>query len=231
MTVVEDDVRGEDEGEPPVPVVDHSVGAPTGQLLADMAHELGSLRQATDRYQERAASRERVIDQLSAEVDRLRMGDRRGVLRPLLVDLCRLRDDLLRQAASLPETFTVDQARALLRSFADTVELELETHGVLPYTAEPGGAFDPRRHRRLATVPTDVEAQHGTVAAVERDGYTDQETEKVLLPVGVLLHVFRATAHPSPTSAPDEAGPSVPPPAAEPADPTGLPTDQQEEQR
>ena len=52
----------------------------------------------------------------------LRRGERRGLLRPLLADMCRLRDDLLKQAATLPAEFDAAKAADLLRSYAETIE-------------------------------------------------------------------------------------------------------------
>lgn len=237
MTAVGDDVRSGNGGEVPSTGTEgfaeeaRASEPPAAPQLADVVAELALLRQATERYQERAAARERVIDQLSAEVERLRLGDRRSVLRPVLVELCRLRDDLLKQAGSLPETFSVDQARGLLRSYADTVELELETQGVTPFAVEVGAPFDPRRHSRVSAVPTGVEAEHGTVAATERSGYTDLETERVLQQAGVLVHAYQPPAEPSPDPV------RIPAPFAttsiamaaqetEPADPARRPADQ-----
>jgi molecular chaperone GrpE len=167
-------------------------------VVDDIREELTLLRKAVEQHHERAAARERVIDQLSAELDRLRLGDRRSLLRPVLLELCRLRDDLLKQASSLPATFSAEQAQDLLSSYADSVELALETQSVLPFAPVQGERFDPRRHRRISSAPTADEAQHSTVASFERSGYTDEETERVLQPAWVVLYEYRA-----PEPAPD----------------------------
>jgi len=103
---------------------------------------------SSERYHARAEQREGVIDHLHAEVDRLRRGERRGLLRPLLVEICRLRNDLLRQAEDLPADFDAGRARLLLRSYADSVELALEDSGVATFAPEQGDQFEPRLHRR-----------------------------------------------------------------------------------
>lgn len=197
-----------DEAEAPAPDQvpeqdpDQAPAAPA-TTLDDLREELGLLRKAVEQHHERAAARERIIDQLNTELDRLRLGDRRSLLRPVLLELCRLRDDLLKQAGSLPATFSAEQAQSLLTSYADTVELALEAQSVRPFAPEPGDRFDPRRHRRLTSVPTTDEVQDGAVASTDRSGYTDEETERVLQHAGVVLYEYRApAADPSTTENP-----------------------------
>src|SRR3954451_10997129 len=74
-------------------------------LRATLAAVLDQLR-ATD---ERAAARERIIDRLHEENQRLRAGDRQLVLRPVLVDLQQLRTELLRGARDVPAAVTPEQ--------------------------------------------------------------------------------------------------------------------------
>jgi len=50
----------------------------------------------------RAEARERVIDWLHREVERLKVGEHAMLLRPVVTDLQHLRGDLLRQARTLP---------------------------------------------------------------------------------------------------------------------------------
>ena len=118
-------------------------------MLAGISGDIQRLLVTSERYHARAEQREGVIDHLRAEVDRLRRGERRGMLRPLLVEMCRLRNDLLRQAEDLPGDFDADRARLLLRSYADSVELALEDDGVVTFTPEKGDRFEPRMHRRV----------------------------------------------------------------------------------
>jgi molecular chaperone GrpE len=192
-------------------------GPTTG--LDEVREELRLLRKAVEQHHERAAARERVIDKLNTELDRLRLGDRRSLLRPVLLELCRLRDDLLKQTGSLSATFSADQAQKLLESYADTVELALEAHAVLPFAPGPGERFDPRRHRRVSTVPTAEESRHGTIATTDRSGYTDEETDRVLQHAGVVLFEYRPhTADPVPPVATDRAsGDTATPVAVQPS--------------
>ena len=148
---------------------------PSPTLMADISVAIRDLADSSHRYPARAEQREAVIDHLRDEVDRLRRGERRGLLRPLLADMCRLRDDLLKQAATLPVDFDASNAADLLRSYAETIELTLQTNGVVAYAPDAGEAFDPRMHRRVGGETTSDPAQAGHVAAVRGDGYLDLE--------------------------------------------------------
>ena len=133
------------------------------------------LADSAERYHERAAQRESVIDYLRSELETLRRGERRGMLRPLLTDLCRLRNDLLRQAATLPADYDAERAVKLLLSYAETVQLTLESNGVDSYAPEEGDPFDARRHRRVMGAEATDPAHVGRIARVLREGYLDIE--------------------------------------------------------
>ena len=136
----------------------------------------------------------------------------RGLLRPLLVEMCRLRNDLLRQAEDLPGDFDADRARLLLRSYAESVELALEDGGVATFAPETGDRFEPRMHRRVGGEPTDDPEAVGRVAQVRRSGYLDVDTNTPIAPAEVVLF-HRSTRTPGPPpdapimGAPGEHGP------------------------
>ena len=161
-------------------------------VVADIAATVRKLADSAERYHDRAQQRESVIDHLSSEVDRLRRGERRGLLRPLLVEICRLRNDLLRQADELPGDFGPERAALLLRSYADSVELTLENSGVVSFAPDSGDAFDPRMHRRIGGEPTGDPALAGRVARVRREGYLDVDSNSPIAPAEVV--VFAAAA-------------------------------------
>jgi molecular chaperone GrpE (heat shock protein) len=158
-----------------------------GTALAALSAAVGELAGAAERYHDRAAQREGVIDYLRTELDTLRRGERRGMLRPLLTEMCRLRNDLLRQAATLPPDYDAEQAAKLLVSFADTVDLALENSGVISYAPDAGDPFDPRRHRRVRGAQSDDPAQAGRIAQVLRDGYLDTEANSPIVPAEVAV--------------------------------------------
>jgi molecular chaperone GrpE (heat shock protein) len=159
-----------------------------------VAEALRLVRDELAGQNERAAARERVIDRLHDENQQLKAGERQNLLRPVITDLYRLRDDLLKQAGELPGDFDAVRAAALLRSYAQSVEMALERAGVLPVTPEIGAAFDARQHRASGVVPAAGPAADATVAEVVRDGYRDTVSDRVLMPATV--RVARWTAEP-----------------------------------
>lgn len=158
-------------------------------LLASVAAAVREIADAADRYHTRAEQREGVIDHLRSELESLRQGERRGLLRPVLADMCRLRDDLLKQAATLPGDFDAAKATELLRSYAETIELTLESNGVVTYSPDSGDPFNPRMHRRVSGEPTTDPALAGQIAAIRRDGYLDIEANSPIAAADVTVFV------------------------------------------
>jgi molecular chaperone GrpE len=173
-----------------------------GELMAEIAASVRELAHSSERYHARAQQRESVIDHLSAELERLRRGERRGLLRPLLVEICRLRNDLLRQAGELPADFDAERAALLLRSYAESAELALENSGVVAFAPDGGDAFDPRMHRRVGGEPAGDPDLVGRIARVRRDGYLDVDAGSPIAPAEVV--VFAAAAGDGPQG--DQAG-------------------------
>lgn len=164
---------------------------PESHLLGEISAALRDLADSSQRYHARAEQREGVIDHLRSEVELLRHGERRGLLRPLLTDICRLRNDLLRQAADLPADYDAAKAAELLLSYAESIQLTLESNGVITYAPDDGEPFDPRMHRRVAGEATADPALAGRIAQVRRDGYLDIEAKSPIAPAEVT--VFAAT--------------------------------------
>jgi molecular chaperone GrpE len=156
--------------------------------MTEISVAVRDLADTVQRYHARAEQREAVIDHLRDEVDRLRRGERRGLLRPLLTDMCRLRDDLLKQADTLPAEFDAVRAAALLRSYAETIEITLESNGVITYTPDGGDSFNPRLHRKVSGAGTTEAALAGHIAAIQRDGYLDIEANSPIAPAEVTVY-------------------------------------------
>jgi hypothetical protein len=177
------DMRGQANGGQ-VPAAD---GADSAALLRMISAAVRQLADSSKRYHLRAEQREAVIDHQRDEVDRLRRGERRGLLRPLLVETCRLRNDLLRQAGELPADFDAERAALLLRSYAESIEITLENSGVRTFAPEPGDPFDPRMHRRVGGQPPEDLALAGRIASIIRDGYLDVDSSSPLAPAEVVV--------------------------------------------
>jgi molecular chaperone GrpE (heat shock protein) len=177
----------DDDGAPIEAPADSADSAIVARLGA-VEEALGALTRRFDADSERAAARERVIDRQHADIERLRADERGGAMRPVITDLCRLRNDLLRQAATLPPDLSPEQVAALLASFAESVEEALLRCGVEVSAHAAGAPFDPRR-QQVARVVADADpARDGTVAEVVQDGYVEIDGGRVVLPARVAVH-------------------------------------------
>lgn len=142
-----------------------------------------ALRAELAAHNVRAAAREELVGRLHEEVQRLRTGERAALLRPVIVDLGRIRNNLLRQAGEAGE-----DAAAIFAGFADDVTFALERVGAEPLSPVVGGAVTPGSHRVVGVVDTEDVTADGTVAAVDADGYVDTVEDKVVLPALVRAH-------------------------------------------
>lgn len=208
--------------------VAESAEAPAGNAevgasqLDAIAATLDELVDASHGYHARAQRREAVIDTMHAELEGLRRGERRSLLRPLLTDVCRMRDDLLRQADQLPAVFDAERAAGLLRSYADSLEIAIQDNGVTTYQPEPGERFEPRSHRGVGKMPTTDPTLVGRIATVQAAGYRDIETGLAITTARVVVYVL---AEPPAEAEPTPAEAASTPAALEPtpADPASAP--------
>lgn len=185
-----------------------AAGKPAPDPVAELAESVGELVEQVRAHHARAQARERVIDQLHLEVERLRVGEQGLLLRPIVTDLQRLRADLLRQATTLSPRIDQEQAAALLESFALSVELTLERCGSLPIRPVAGAEFSAREHRAVKLVAASNPEEDGTIAVVVADGYLDASTDRVTVPARV--HVRRWTEPDKDKTEPDEPAPAEP---------------------
>lgn len=140
------------------------------------------------REHDRAKAREAVIDRLHEENQRLRAGEAREFLRPVLADLRQLRDDLLGQARSVAEAMSAGNVAVLLESYADSMAIILERYGVIAVSPQPRAPFDPRRHCATGTMAAPGQELDGTIATVLSDGYEDARADTVIVPAKVIVY-------------------------------------------
>lgn len=170
------------------PVTPLDLASPSAEtLLTEISVSVREVADLSRHYHSRAEQRENVVELMRSEIEVLRRGERRGLLRPVLADLCRLRSDLLAQAASLPEDFDAAKAADLLQSYADSIELTLDSNGVTAYTPDVGERFDPRLHRRVGGHPTNDPGLAGHVAEVRGRGYFDMVADSPITPAEVTV--------------------------------------------
>lgn len=178
--------------EPPPPEpVPFPVPEPEPAPEAAVAEAIAALAEQIRGHHARAEARERVIDQLHAEVVRLRAGEQGVVLRPVVTDLQNLRGEILRQVRTLPDGMDREQVVRLLESFALDVELALERCGVVPVRPAPGEKFSGREHRAVKVVEAAGAEEDGTIADVLSDGYQDVATGRLV--AAAKVHVRRWT--------------------------------------
>jgi molecular chaperone GrpE len=159
------------------------------RALTDLAAEMAAVRNLMATLDDHVAARERIIEQLSQNLEQPGSGDPHTLVRPFLTDLQRLRDDLLRQVGALTGEATTAQVAALLESFAYSVERTLARGGIDILRPEVGSPVDPRRHRVTGIVPTTRAELDGTVAEVVSDGYLDTTTDRML--ASATVHAYR----------------------------------------
>ena len=177
-----------DDGTPPVEADDWANSLL--ERLAIIEVKLDAAVSKVDAENDRAAARERVIDHLHGELERLRSNERNGQLRSVITDLRRLRTGLLRQAKTLSDGLSREQASTLLESFALDVELALERCGVTVLPVETGEQFSAERHQAMKVETTDDASLDGAVAGVAEDGYRDVNSGKIIAPAKVVVNRF-----------------------------------------
>ena len=118
--------------------------------------------------------KERQITQLHEELQAHRQGLLERALRPLLMGLVRLHDELGRvrdHLSSTPsEARSADQVDLLVEGFQDDVELLLDQNGV-NRSCSQDDRFDPRLQTSVGTVPTDDLGRIGAIARRVRAGF------------------------------------------------------------
>lgn len=170
------------------------------ELLVHLARIDACLTEVAERLAaeaDRAAARERVIDRQHEDIERLRALERTGMLRPVVTDLCRLRNALLLQARTRPDPMTGAQVTDLLTSFADMVEQALERCGVAVLGPESGGPFVAGRHQIARSVTAVDPALDGHVAEVLQDGYAEIDGGRIVAPARVVVHRAPKTVPPT----------------------------------
>jgi molecular chaperone GrpE len=164
-------------------------GADVTAALSDLATRCGQIEGQLAEFHQRSAHRETVIDRLHAENQRLGSGLGRIILEPVVTDLIRLHDQLTAEARRLEEG---GQDQRLIWSFADDVAQILDRCGIDMFSAEPGDPFDRERHRALAVVACEDDAQDNTVAEVVATGFAERETGRVRRAAQTRVHKYAA---------------------------------------
>jgi molecular chaperone GrpE len=174
---------------------------PGSAELRDVAQRLRLIEQQASEFHRRSAHRESVIDRLHAENRELEGAVSRSVLEPVAADLLRLYDALCQEAARL--SGAAPDPAALLRRFAEDVELILDRCGFEPVTAAAGDPLLVGEHAVSSVADTTDQGLDGTVAQVIATGMRDRVTGKVRRPLKA--QVYRFAGQPEPAGRDSEA--------------------------
>jgi molecular chaperone GrpE (heat shock protein) len=175
-----------DGTESPSAAADGAVAA----SLEEIHSVLADLLKTAGREHDRATHRERVIDRLHEENQRLRHGELQAAFEPVRTALYRLYDLVRRES----ERETADPAHIpkLLAAVADELTEIIARTGVECMPVGQGDPFDPARHRPTGIRDVDDAELDGTVLTVQRAGFV--RGEKVVRRAEVI--VARVAADP-----------------------------------
>jgi molecular chaperone GrpE (heat shock protein) len=150
---------------------------------AELGARLSAVEAQLSEFNRRAEHREQIIDRLHEENQRLRQGEHRVVLEPVIADLIRLYDQLAREARRDPD--------GILPSFVAEVADILDRCGIEAFEAEVGESYRTDRHRPLAVVPTALPDQHNTVAEAVAAGFIDRAAGRTRRPAQARFYQYR----------------------------------------
>ncbi|MFD9942439.1 nucleotide exchange factor GrpE [Nonomuraea sp. NPDC059023] len=153
-----------------------------GPTIATVLEELGRLQRAFEAKIRYDSGRERVIETMSAELEKHRAGFQQALLRPVLLDLVSLHDDLTRAVEDGGAPAETTGGLAYVR---DTVEQILARNDVHRFAVE-GDSVDRTRQKVVSTLATPDPALGRQVALRLRAGFT--WGEKVLRPEWVTAY-------------------------------------------
>jgi molecular chaperone GrpE len=159
-----------------------------------LSQRLDAIQSLLERDARAEATRERVIDRLHAELQEYKQDLLLKVQRPIFVDLIQLHDDIGKMVEARSAGDAEPDRSAAIRGILESIQVAIEDilyrQGVEPFTDE-GEAFDPRRQRAVATVPTDDPARNKTIASRLRRGF--QAGDKPIRPEIVSVYTYRPT--------------------------------------
>ncbi|MEV4894480.1 nucleotide exchange factor GrpE [Nonomuraea sp. NPDC055795] len=143
--------------------------------IATVLEELGGLRRAFEAKIRYDSGRERVIETMSAELEKHRAGFQQALLRPVLLDLVSLHDDLTQAVEAQSVDDGTPDTTGGLAYVRDTVEQILARNDVHRFAVE-GDSVDRTRQKVVSTVATPDPALGRQVARRLRAGFTWSET-------------------------------------------------------
>jgi molecular chaperone GrpE len=162
------------------------------QGQAHLAQEMGGLRQAFDSKIKYESGKDKIIDSLHAELQTYRDDFVFKILRPVIIDLIDMYNDISMMLNH--ETGEEDLSAAELQvwgnleTFQGTIVEILARNGVEAF-AEEGEQFVPKRQRAVRIVDTEDPDKGGTIAARLRNGFAYED--RVIAHERVVIYRYR----------------------------------------
>ncbi|MEA2181616.1 MAG: molecular chaperone GrpE [Solirubrobacteraceae bacterium] len=165
--------------------------------VAELTQSLAATQRRADELATVARKQTEMADELHADNRRLRGGEIREAVAPLVRGLARLADDLSRMRA------TATAAAEDLAYLDGQVAELLHDAGVLKVQAQIGEPFDPQCHQATGSATTADSALNRTIAEVRRAGLR-RDDGRMLRPVDVVVFRYVAPAPPAAQPATEE---------------------------
>jgi molecular chaperone GrpE len=140
--------------------------------LEALATAVFSLDDRLTESQRLLARQSELAGKLHAENQRLRAGELRAGLLPLVRDLLRLYDDVGRIASGAERGEDLELIRVSLLD-------ALDRNGIVPVSAAEGEPFDPKRHSVTKVIETDDAARDHSIAQLIRVGFEWEEGQMI----------------------------------------------------
>lgn len=134
------------------------------EALANLSNQIREVNRISE-------ERERTINHLHEENQRLKQGEQQQLLLPVFRDLIRLYDDLRTTTANYAKAEGTEKITRELTCYGETVCDILYRHGVEQIEVSTGAVFDPKAHKAVATVPASEPELDRTIAKVVREGF------------------------------------------------------------
>lgn len=182
------------------PVAEEACGdsAPMNAGLAEQLAQLNlSLAQLDRKFDEKiktSESQDIMAKTLYAEVQEYKKGMYSEILKPLLLELVQMRNNIIRQCRGIVEK-EGSNARVsvqMLLDYGEDIRDVLEAYDVDIFSSEPGSEFDPKRQKLLKKVPVTREMMNKKVAASLCDGY--RYKDRTIMKENVKVYAYEPEA-------------------------------------
>lgn len=159
----------------------------------DLMHELQLLNERCQHFDEviqhQVSAKDSLIDKLHADLRSYQKDDAERYILQVMKAVIRVRTAMRKQMESPRwDSLSVDQLREEYAYVLEDLTDLLENQGIIPFTSEPGSAFDPSKHNPKIE-PTSDPALDKTVKVSTKDGY--MRGDKLIIPEQVIVYQYK----------------------------------------